>query len=373
MKKFILLFVSLSLFVVSCSDDDSSSTTAGDDAFDRKEMLTHWADHIIVPAYTNFVASSTTLDASTQTFIETPNEANLVQLREDYQKAYLDFQTISIFEIGPAETIGFRGFVNTYPTNATAITQLIENYETPNLELPSSRAAQGFPALDYFLYGVADNDNSIIETYSTGNFANGYKTYLGLVSKRIKDLSTLILNDWNNEYRDNFVANTSSSSTGSVDMLANDFIIHFEKFIRSGKVGIPAGVFSGNVEPQTIESYYQPSFSKSLLEKSLNSSKNFFKGLSFDQSTTGLSFESYLDYLNSIKEGEDLSTLILNQYEDSASKIGLLNDNLLQEVENNNSKMLTAYDSMQANVILLKIDMLQALSISVDYVDTDGD
>jgi len=45
----------------------------------------------------------------------------------------------------------------------------------------------------------------------------------------------------------------------------------------------------------------------------------------------------------------------------------------LQEVENNNSKMLTAYDSMQANVILLKIDMLQALSISVDYVDTDGD
>jgi hypothetical protein len=35
--------------------------------------------------------------------------------------------------------------------------------------------------------------------------------------------------------------------------------------------------------------------------------------------------------------------------------------------------MLQTYDELQKNVILLKVDMLQALNINVDYVDADGD
>ena len=35
--------------------------------------------------------------------------------------------------------------------------------------------------------------------------------------------------------------------------------------------------------------------------------------------------------------------------------------------------MLAAYDELQANVVLLKVDMFQALNIKVDFVDADGD
>lgn len=35
--------------------------------------------------------------------------------------------------------------------------------------------------------------------------------------------------------------------------------------------------------------------------------------------------------------------------------------------------MLQTYDELQKNVILMKVDMLQALNINVDYVDADGD
>ena len=35
--------------------------------------------------------------------------------------------------------------------------------------------------------------------------------------------------------------------------------------------------------------------------------------------------------------------------------------------------MLEAYDKIQAAVVLMKVDMLQALNINVDYVDADGD
>ena len=35
--------------------------------------------------------------------------------------------------------------------------------------------------------------------------------------------------------------------------------------------------------------------------------------------------------------------------------------------------MLITYDVIQVAVVLLKVDMLQALNINVDYIDADGD
>ena len=35
--------------------------------------------------------------------------------------------------------------------------------------------------------------------------------------------------------------------------------------------------------------------------------------------------------------------------------------------------MTEAYDALQLVVVALKVDMLQAFNVSVDYVDADGD
>jgi hypothetical protein len=35
--------------------------------------------------------------------------------------------------------------------------------------------------------------------------------------------------------------------------------------------------------------------------------------------------------------------------------------------------MTATYDELQRATVLFKVDMLQTLSISVDYVDSDGD
>ena len=35
--------------------------------------------------------------------------------------------------------------------------------------------------------------------------------------------------------------------------------------------------------------------------------------------------------------------------------------------------MLVTYDAIQSVVVLFKVDMLQAISINVDYTDADGD
>ena len=52
--------------------------------------------------------------------------------------------------------------------------------------------------------------------------------------------------------------------------------------------------------------------------------------------------------------------------------IGSLKENFVDQVNENNIEMLKTYDVIQAGVVMLKVDMLQKLNISVDYVDADG-
>ena len=181
------------------------------------------------------------------------------------------------------------------------------------------------------------------------------------------------LNDWNNSYRDTFVNNTSSSASGAVDKLANDYVFYYEKALRAGKVGIPAGVFSNDPLPEKVEAFYKEDVSKILVLEALQATQNFFEGKKFGGTAKGESFKTYLAYLNTIKNGENLGNLIIAQFETAKSKLEGLNADFTLQIENDNTKMLTAYNELQRNVILMKVDMLQALDINVDYVDADGD
>ena len=73
------------------------------------------------------------------------------------------------------------------------------------------------------------------------------------------------------------------------------------------------------------------------------------------------------------KEGLLLSEYINNQFDIARSKTNELNEDFAQQVETNNNSLLETYDQLQKNVVNLKVDMMQAFNISVDFVDADGD
>ncbi|SDR66249.1 Imelysin [Gillisia sp. Hel1_33_143] len=365
-----LLFLSLFIFAACSTDDNEANEETGGESnsFDRKAMLANWADNIIIPAFDNFENSTQDLQDKTANFTSNPSEDNLIELRASFEKAYIDFQTVSMFEIGKAEELNYRNFLNTYPTDVISIEPKITG-GTYNLALPSAYKEQGFPALDYLLNGVAENDAATVEVYAKDE----YKNYLSDVSKRINDLTKEVNSSWQSTYRDNFVNNTSSSSTGSVDKFTNDYVLYFEKFLRSGKIGFPAGVFTGEPSPKNVEALYSEDLSRKLYIQSLKSVQDFFNGKSFNGVQTGVSYKQYLDYLDSMKGGEQLSGLINNQFNEIIDQATDLDANLKVQVQTDNTVMLQAFDELQKEIILLKVDMMQALSISVDYVDSDGD
>jgi hypothetical protein len=277
-----------------------------------------------------------------------------------------------MFEIGKAEELRLQNNLNIYPTDVDSLTANVMS-ESYNLELPSEISKQGFPALDYLLFGIHQDEMAIIEFYNSDSNAGKYLQYITNLTTRIDQLVDAVLEDWTTEYRATFVENSGNSALASVDKMTNDYIFYYEKHLRAGKIGIPAGVFSGDVLRNRVEGFYKKDISKMLFLEGLDAMQNFFNGQHFKSTTTGEGMASYLDYLAVEKGGTNLKNYINQQFDSARTAAIKLNDSFAEQVETDNVKMLEAYDQLQLNVVNLKVDMLQAFNISVDFVDSDGD
>ncbi|MCR8666306.1 imelysin family protein [Aestuariibaculum sp. M13] len=372
MIKKVVSVVLLALVIIACSSSDGGESKPTDN-FDRQTMLVNWADNIIIPVYQDLDSKLSVLAEAKNTFTTTVDQTNLEALRTAWLEAYKVWQYAEMFNIGKAEAIYYSSQMNIYPASVTEIEANIAS-GTYDLTHTNNQDAVGFPALDYLLYGVASDDSAILEIYTINTNANGYKTYLSDLVDKMKSLTETVLNDWTSTYRDTFVNSTGNTATSSTNKLTNDFIYYFEKGLRATKFGIPAGIFSAGVlYPEKVEAYHNQEVSKELALAALKASQDIFNGKAYKGTTDGSSFDDYLDYLQTITDGEDLTTLINNQMNAARTQIQALDVNFSNQVNTDNTKMTLSYDELQKVVVLLKLDMVQAMNISVDYIDADGD
>jgi hypothetical protein len=360
------LFI-ITLFIFSCDPDDSISSNEINDGFNRTELLTNWCDNIIIPAYNSFYSSLLVLQEDINIFVANPNISSLNNTSDSWLDSYKIWQHIEMFDIGLAEVINYKGKMNIYPTDV----DLIEfNIETENYDLNNNNnfTARGFPAIDYLLHGMfTDYDNTINIFKSNPS----HSTYLVELVNAMCYNTNLIIEDWST-YRNTFVNSTENTATSAINKVTNDFIFYFEKGLRANKIGIPAGVFSDEILPSTVEAYYKRDVSKLLALEALLAIKKIFQGKHYNYEIMGSSLESYLNYLP-VSSQNNLTQEILLEFEEAENQLSLLNNNFVSQLETNPVQMLYAYDAVQLLVVSFKVDMLQSLSISVDYVDADGD
>ena len=367
LKKISILFLfCLALCACSSSEDNLNTTT---DTFDRGALLTHIADNIIIPSYQDFKSKMDALKASGTSFTTTPNQTTLQTLRADWLAAYKEWQHVEMFNIGKAEDLQYHFYMNVFPLTVADVEANISS-GSYDLNSVNNQDAQGFPALDYLLYGIASNDTDILDKYTTDANATSYKNYVTDVLTQMSSLTDQVLTDWTNSYRNIFINNSGNTATSALNKLVNDFIFYYEKGLRANKFGIPAGVFSSNPLPEKVEAFYNQNISKELALEALIAVQDVFvgefKGNSFANSS------SFKDYLNNL-DRTDLANSITTQLNVAKTQINSLNTNFYSQVNTDNSKMLKSYDELQKVVVLLKVDMLQAFNINVDYVDADGD
>ena len=351
---FILIFL---IFSCSSDNDDSSS-----EVWEQKsEMLTNWADNFIIPSHSTLLNNLVYLEGAGNSFTNLPNQQNLDSLRTVFINAYMSWQYVEMFDIGPAEESYYKSKMNIYPTTISRIEINIQN-ENTDFNNSNNYSAQGFPALDYLLYGIETSDELIISKYNTDS---KYLPYLSEIINQMLQNTYPIVEEWES-YRNSFISSVENTATSSVNKMTNDFIYYYEKGFRANKFGIPAGVFSGGALPEKVEAYYNKNISKALALESFQAVKNFYNG------NGRVSLRQYISEV-STAEYSELSTDILDLFNIAENLINGLDDNFYNQILTNNVQVLEAYDAIQQGTILLKTDMLSVLQIPTDYVDADGD
>ena len=346
------------------TEDDQSGN---DNSFDRVKMMTFITEEIIIPSYNNLNTSLTELKESYELFKINITEHNLEELRNKWLNSYKLWQHVEMYNIGKSmeDYLIFRS--NIYPVDSVRVNQNIDNGEY-DLENPNNYAAQGFPTMDYLLYGIDNDPVKVIDHYKENNKV---MNYLGALIEDLAANVKTVNDDWN-QVKNEFVNSVDNTASSNLNMMVNDFIYYYEKGFRANKFGIPAGVFSGGALPDRVEGFYSKNFSKVFALEAMTSIKKFFNGESYkDDNSEGIGLKSYLDFVEKGKE-ELLSDKINAQLIDAEKSINDLDNNLSGQIESDLIKVLKTYDEIQT-AVLLKVDMLQALNIAVDYADADGD
>lgn len=366
LHRFILLSL-LAGLVVGCEDKPEPPTPGGD-SVNRGALLRFWAEDIIEPRYRLYLNAVDSLHQSAQAFVNHPSTARHQALFRNFRKTYLHWQAVAPLPTPGAEAIGLANYTNVYPLDTSQLKANVQQGNT-DLSLPSTFDEQGFPALDFLLTG----QGTPAATVAFFQAHPAYGQHLQKITARLLSLSQQTLQQWESGGRSSFIAHDGASASASVNQLVNDFIYYYERKLRAGKVGIPAGVFSGSPRPHSVEAVYTDTLSRRLALASLRACKSFFQGQSETSPRLGPSLKSYLDTLNTRHSGQLLSEVILTQFDRARDQLQQLPPSFNSAVQNQNTQMLQAYDALQANVVYLKVDMLQALNIRVDYVDADGD
>jgi hypothetical protein len=342
------------------------------EAFDKQAMLENITNNYILPALGNYKTQCESLNNSSNTFISNPDQQNLNNLRSTWMLALLSWQEVSFLDFGPSEYIILKSQTNIYPTDTALINNNI-NAGNWNFSNSNYFDQKGFQALDYLLNKPNYTEQELID-YFTNNI--NAKNYLTDITQDILDNINYVNSEWNGSYKTTFINNNESTAQGSsVSNMVNALCLHYEFYVRRGKIGLPLGVFNGFSQlemPELVECYY---YGQSLpfATKAISGLKKFINGINYTTEHDGQGLDDYMDFTNAMYNNNLLSVTINNQLNEISTSLNLLNDPLSQEITTNKSSVSATYQKMQQLVPYIKVDMTSALGILITYQDNDGD
>ncbi len=366
MKSILISIIVIAVLIISCKKGGNDKVDTGN--FNRQNILINMADSLIIPSYQDFQVKGDAMEIKIKALTDNPTLTTLGEARLAWKNAYIAWQKVALWDIGPAMTQSFLSNANTYPTNITSVEQVLAG-GTYDLASPFTKAIQGFPAIEFLLYGNNKTDAEIVTSFSNTN-----KVYFtNALTKRITDLNKSVLAAWNTSYRQTFINASGVDLSSSLGLLFNNtFLPYIEVHNREAKFGIPGGQRTGTPLPANVEGYYSRVFSKELALASFNAYKAAWYGTGFATNQNGSSLNNYLIFMDG-KNSKNYASQMVTKFQAIEGKINGLPANLRTVAESNPAPLNEIWLAYQQMVVQIKTEVASALSITVAYADTDGD
>lgn len=356
MKRTSILLILFSLLVATaCKKKETEEEQV--DSFDKKSLLANVADNLVLPQYLSFQTELGQLQVDYQSFLSNPDALSLQTVRDQLVSTYLSWQSAKIFEIGPAQQIGLRSSIGTFPSDSVRMASNI-SAGSYNLSTADNADAIGLSAIEFMLFRA----NAL--SYFSDAAYQQYGT--DVINKMVTEFGSVV-SQWQSGYRDTFVNGTGTESTSAFSQLVNEFNKDYE-LCKSAELGIPMGKYSlGILRPDYIEAR-NSAISLQLVEETMRASQRLFNGNSV-AGATGIGFDDYLAAIDK----SNLAAGINAKYDEIFVAKNALNGSLEYNLNTNFNGLDNLYLKVSEMVVMIKTDMASSFGVLITYQDNDGD
>lgn len=370
----LLSLLAVSIIVASCikedpvpmepDDDDLPVDTTDNEVVEVNilNLLTNQVNELIIPTCENYQVKMNDLLSEVEGFVDNTDGTGLASVKSAYLEAYLAYQSVAVHDYYATANVNLVNTTNLYPVDVNLLNELIEN-GSYNFNTTAQQRANGFPALDYMLYGVDD----VVSTFS--NDSKRVQFLLELVNA-MKDKADSLVDRWTGNLKENFINNGGVELGSSVSVQLNNILIYYEDHIRGNKVGLPIGLSGPNdtpidPDPTKIEAYYQAlqegnnNISLTLLRAAIEEMEDIYLGTT-SSGEDGISYEDLLLDKGQESLDTDIKAQFQAIYDQINSRSSISGDENL-------------YNSIQALVTLYKSDLFPVLNVQDADGSNDGD
>ncbi len=314
-KKITAIVLAMILVVAACSKiPDGDSSLFGN--YDQATMLNNIGNNILLPGISSFSTSATATANAINAFTTSPTESTLTSAQAAWETLAQGWAMAAPFDIGPMNDNLISSNVDTWPANDTKIESAVSAQATA---ASVGADTKGLKALEYLLFDV--NGNTAVLAKYTGADAANRKAFLNSVAQDVATQAADLQNYWTSGYLNSLVTAKGNDVSSSVSQLVNTIALYLDN-IKNSKIGNPIGmgvkVNDNQPHPDKIE-YTIAEESLPVMLANVQAMKTAFDG------GTNQGLDDLLNYLKAQKNGENLSTVVDNQFDDAISKISSIN------------------------------------------------
>ena len=373
----ILMLLIATTFMTSCTDPDDNQPIIVDTlnpALDTNpsanpvamevsisNVLTNQVDGVIIPTFQNYLNEMNQLLSQVDQFVtdirldsKPQGDGGLGVVADAYIEAYTAYQAAAAHHYFATVSNDLINTTNIYPIDPDLLNDLVLN-QSFNFNSTVQQEANGFPALDYLLYGSDDLVADLQDEPERLGFM------LELVTA-MRDGAELLVMSWTGPLRDDFTNSIGLESGSSISQQLNGVVRYLETHIRDNKIGFVIGRGSEDnsidPNPRHREGFFQSRIDDSddislgLLRAAIEEMEDIYLGAT-ETGGEGLGYEELLiDGKQTI-----LDVAIKDQYD------------LIYDIIDGSTSISTddvLYNSVDDLIILYRSQLLPALNIQVD-------
>ncbi len=342
------------LLSFNCACTSSNLEVEKPQPLDQKDMLRHYADDLIIPAFKDLQTNVDALQKAAETLVTQPTLANLSALQTTWTKTHLAFQAANAYNFGPAGESGSRmrlvQEIGTFPISVLKIeTNIAKGLPVPN---DPNYDARGLLAIEYLIFDDQGDHQRILDGLITASRQVYLRKQIANLKAHVDDVVT----GWAT-YRDTFINDEGTAAGSSISNLYNEFLRSYEALEKS-KVSQPLAT---PTPPSSVEAYYSGQ-SLDFIRAHFAALENIWRGR--DAKADGLGFD---DYLKTVAGGPALVTNIeaqLTAIRQALTDLGGASS-LTKQMQANSTKVQKLQTELQKGSRLFKEDMSSLLGLTV--------